>query len=123
MLYWFVFQAIVGGGIGGTSAAYFMRQLFGSTVHIDVYESSEKLCGRVSTVKVNNRMYESGASIIHGKNMYAHAAAKMFGKIFLVVNCIISYCEHSLINQWAFVKKASSQNDELSVAYSLQSIV
>lgn len=78
-------EAIVGGGIGGTSAAYFMRQLFGSTVHIDVYESSEKLCGRVSTVKVNNRMYESGASIIHGKNMYAHAAAKMFGKIFLVV--------------------------------------
>ncbi|XP_076825393.1 prenylcysteine oxidase 1-like isoform X1 [Clavelina lepadiformis] len=71
--------AVVGGGIGGSSATYFLRHLFGNDVKVDLFEPSGRLCGRVATVDVAGRSYESGGSVIHDKNFYAKAIAKNFG--------------------------------------------
>nr|CAB3264716.1 prenylcysteine oxidase 1 [Phallusia mammillata] len=70
--------AIVGGGIGGSAASYFARQLFGNDVTIDLFEP-EIICGRVATIQVAGRDYESGGAVIHGKNMYAKEIASTFG--------------------------------------------
>jgi len=75
-------SGIIGGGIGGTSTAYFFRQLFGKDLQIDLYESDKKLGGRAATVEIAERVYESGASILHPKNMYGKAIATQFGKLF-----------------------------------------
>jgi len=59
---------IVGGGIGGASAAYFLsRQLPGAD--ITVFEMGN-VGGRIATVEVDGRRYESGGSIIHLANKY-----------------------------------------------------
>ncbi|XP_021371606.1 prenylcysteine oxidase 1-like [Mizuhopecten yessoensis] len=70
--------AIVGGGIGGTSAAYFMRELFGSDAVIDLYEKNT-IGGRLATVNINSREYESGGSIIHPENLYMVNFTKILG--------------------------------------------
>lgn len=75
--------AVIGGGIGGTSTAYFMRQLFGAgKVDIDVYEA-RKIGGRLATVDVAGRNYETGGSIIHSRNKYMMSFLKNFGTSFL----------------------------------------
>ena len=57
---------IVGGGIGGSSSAYFIsRELPGA--NITVFEK-ERLGGRLATVTVGGREYETGGSIIHPAN-------------------------------------------------------
>ncbi|KAI5099527.1 prenylcysteine oxidase 1 precursor [Silurus meridionalis] len=61
--------AIVGAGIGGTSAAYFLRQEFGPGVKIDVYESGT-VGGRLATEAIDGRDYETGGSIIHPLNLH-----------------------------------------------------
>lgn len=61
--------AIVGGGIGGTSTAYFMREVFGSGAVIDLYEK-HIIGGRLATVTINGREYESGGSVVHPNNLY-----------------------------------------------------
>ena len=75
-----LYSAVVGAGIGGTSAAYFLRQLFGSDVDIDVFESNHRICGRVANVKLGSHFYESGAAILHAKNMYCKTIAHMYGE-------------------------------------------
>ncbi|XP_033751430.1 prenylcysteine oxidase-like [Pecten maximus] len=70
--------AIVGGGIGGTSTAYFMREQFGSEAVIDVYEKNT-IGGRLATVNINSRDYESGGSIIHPENLYMVNFTKILG--------------------------------------------
>lgn len=71
--------AIIGGGIGGTSTAYFLRQLFGAgKVDIDIYEA-RKIGGRLATVDVAGRNYETGGSIIHPRNKYMVSFVKSFG--------------------------------------------
>uniref|UniRef100_A0A8D0GUP9 Prenylcysteine oxidase 1 n=1 Tax=Sphenodon punctatus TaxID=8508 RepID=A0A8D0GUP9_SPHPU len=52
--------AVIGAGIGGTSAAYFLRQKFGKDVAIDVYEK-----GTVATI--NHFVKELGLSVPEGK--------------------------------------------------------
>uniref|UniRef100_H2YKE2 Prenylcysteine lyase domain-containing protein n=1 Tax=Ciona savignyi TaxID=51511 RepID=H2YKE2_CIOSA len=71
--------AVVGGGAGGTASAFFLRQLYGTDVQIDMYEPSNVLCGRVATVEVAGRMYEAGASMLHPSNRYAKGILSKFG--------------------------------------------
>ncbi|XP_064634573.1 prenylcysteine oxidase 1-like [Lineus longissimus] len=70
--------AIIGAGIGGTSSAYHLRQLFGDNAKIDVYEPGH-VGGRIKAVQVDGRFYEAGASIIHPKNQYMVNFTKMLG--------------------------------------------
>lgn len=64
------FSAIVGGGIGGTSCANFLREIFRDSAKIDVYEG-DKVGGRLATVVMNDgNEYETGGSVIHRRNKY-----------------------------------------------------
>jgi len=59
---------VIGGGIGGSSAAYFIsKQIPGSS--ITVFEMG-KVGGRLATVTIDGREYETGGSIIHSANKY-----------------------------------------------------
>lgn len=60
---------IIGAGLGGTSAAFFLRQLYGPKLVIDVFES-QKIGGRTALIKINGESYEAGGTIIHKKNKY-----------------------------------------------------
>ncbi|PIK45087.1 prenylcysteine oxidase [Apostichopus japonicus] len=71
--------AVIGGGIGGTSCAYFLQELFRDGVEIDVYERGE-IGGRIKSIHIAGRDYESGASIIHPRNKYLVQHAAKFGK-------------------------------------------
>ncbi|GAA6217007.1 prenylcysteine oxidase 1 [Lates japonicus] len=61
--------AVVGAGIGGTAAAYYLRQEFGPGVKIDVFESGT-VGGRLATVKIGDYEYETGGSVIHPLNLH-----------------------------------------------------
>lgn len=75
-------SAIIGGGIGGTSTAYFLRELFGLDATIDLYES-DKIGGRLATIPLGNSKYESGGSVIHPKNKYMVDFVKQLGRFLL----------------------------------------
>ncbi|KAG8440886.1 hypothetical protein GDO86_006572 [Hymenochirus boettgeri] len=70
--------AIVGAGIGGTSAAYFLRQKFGKHVKIDLYEKGE-VGGRLATVEMEGNLYEAGGSLIHPLNIHMKTFVKELG--------------------------------------------
>ena len=57
-------------GIGGTSAAFFLRQKLSRKFDIELIDNGEGLGGRVATVHVPSvrRNYEIGGSIIHSSN-------------------------------------------------------
>ncbi|KAI4897751.1 hypothetical protein NFI96_033838 [Prochilodus magdalenae] len=61
--------AVIGGGIGGTAAAYFLRQEFGASVKIDVFEA-QAVGGRLATENINGHNYEIGGSVIHPLNLH-----------------------------------------------------
>ncbi|KAM3599844.1 uncharacterized protein V6R79_012711 [Siganus canaliculatus] len=61
--------AVVGAGIGGTAAAFYLRQEFGPGVKIDVFESGS-VGGRLATVKIGDYEYETGGSVIHPLNLH-----------------------------------------------------
>ncbi|XP_030624461.1 prenylcysteine oxidase 1 [Chanos chanos] len=61
--------AIIGAGIGGTAAAFFLRQEFGPGVKIDVFEAG-KVGGRLATENIGGDDYETGGSIIHPLNLH-----------------------------------------------------
>ncbi|KAG7223954.1 hypothetical protein INR49_015211 [Caranx melampygus] len=61
--------AVVGAGIGGTAAAFYLRQEFGAGVKIDVFEP-EAIGGRLATVKIGDNEYETGGSVIHPLNLH-----------------------------------------------------
>ena len=77
------FLAIIGGGIGGTSTAYFLKELLGQKVEIDLFESA-KVGGRLSNSKSFGREYEVGGSVIDGRNRYMTGFLKAFGKVIFV---------------------------------------
>lgn len=60
---------MVGAGIGGTAAAYFLRQEFGPAVKIDVFEP-DAVGGRLATVKIGEHEYETGGAVIHPLNLH-----------------------------------------------------
>ena len=72
--------AIVGSGIGGSSAAYFARHMFGSRASIDVFEKTNRVGGRLATVEIEGQFYEAGGSIIHPDNKYMSSFVKDLGK-------------------------------------------
>lgn len=77
----FANTGIVGGGIGGTAAAYYLRQLFGDQLQIDVFEG-EKVGGRLALISIDGQEYEAGGAVIHRQNQYMVNFAKMFGLLY-----------------------------------------
>ncbi|KTF77103.1 hypothetical protein cypCar_00024439, partial [Cyprinus carpio] len=61
--------AIIGGGIGGTAAGFFLRQEFGPAVKIDVFEAGT-VGGRLATENIGGHEYETGGSVIHPLNLH-----------------------------------------------------
>ncbi|KAL4824894.1 hypothetical protein H8958_009064 [Nasalis larvatus] len=70
--------AIIGAGIGGTSAAYYLRQKFGKDVKIDLFER-EEVGGRLATMMVQGQEYEAGGSVIHPLNLHMKRFVKDLG--------------------------------------------
>ncbi|XP_050181808.1 prenylcysteine oxidase 1 isoform X1 [Myiozetetes cayanensis] len=70
--------AVVGGGIGGSAAAYFLRQKFGQSVRLDVLEKAA-VGGRLDTLDVEGAAYEAGGSIIHPLNLHMKHFVKELG--------------------------------------------
>lgn len=77
----FSFKAVVGGGIGGSAAAYYLRQEFGAGVIIDVFEPGA-VGGRLATVKIGDQEYETGGSVIHPLNLHMKHFVEKLGKTF-----------------------------------------
>ncbi|BES90704.1 Prenylcysteine lyase [Nesidiocoris tenuis] len=84
-LIWFAIEpsssmkvGIIGGGISGTSSAYFLRKAFGDELQIDLFEGNG-IGGRLSTINVDGCVYETGGSVIHQKNQYASKLAAALG--------------------------------------------
>lgn len=73
--------AIIGAGIGGSSSSHFIRELFGPQATIDVFEASDRIGGRLNTVEVAGKRFESGGSIIHPDNKYMGDFVKQLGKL------------------------------------------
>ena len=71
--------AVIGAGVGGTSAAYFLRQSCGDNLEIHVF-SDGAVGGRVATVSIGGRVYESGGSVIHKSNQHMLGFAEEFGE-------------------------------------------
>ncbi|XP_066495720.1 prenylcysteine oxidase 1-like [Tiliqua scincoides] len=69
---------VIGAGIGGTAAAYFLRQKFGRDVLIDVFERGE-VGGRLATLNVDGQDYEAGGDVIHPQNLHMKHFAKDLG--------------------------------------------
>ena len=72
--------AIIGGGVGGCTAAYFTRELCGDSVDITVFNETEVVGGRCAVIEFDDNVYEAGASIIHTSNKYLVNFRKKFGK-------------------------------------------
>ncbi|THD27363.1 Prenylcysteine oxidase [Fasciola hepatica] len=72
-------SAIVGGGMGGATAAHFLREQFGSQCSITLFEQSGRIGGRMRSATFAGRLVETGASIFHSKNRYMHQFANDFG--------------------------------------------
>ncbi|XP_018409913.1 PREDICTED: prenylcysteine oxidase 1 [Nanorana parkeri] len=70
--------AVVGAGIGGTSAAYFLRQKFGKDVQIDIYEKGD-VGGRLATIEMEGNQYEAGGAVIHPLNLHMKMFVKELG--------------------------------------------
>ena len=71
--------AIVGAGIGGCSAAHFLRQLSGDQLEVHVFEKAS-VGGRTDVIEFDGNGYESGGSVIDSRNQYLVEMAKQFGK-------------------------------------------
>ncbi|XP_066495505.1 prenylcysteine oxidase 1-like [Tiliqua scincoides] len=69
---------VIGAGIGGTAAAYFLRQRFGKDVLIDVFERGE-VGGRLATLNLEGQDYEAGGSILHPLNLHMKHFVKDLG--------------------------------------------
>ena len=69
---------VIGAGIGGSSAVFYLREAFGSSVSIDVFENGQ-IGGRLATVEVLGKEFESGGSIIHPANLYMQNFTALLG--------------------------------------------
>ncbi|NWH69321.1 PCYOX oxidase, partial [Piaya cayana] len=70
--------AVVGGGVGGAAAAFFLRQRFGRAVRLQVLERGA-LGGRLATLQVEGSSYEAGASVLHPLNLHMKHFVKELG--------------------------------------------
>ncbi|MDJ0866106.1 MAG: FAD-dependent oxidoreductase [Myxococcota bacterium] len=62
--------AVVGAGIAGSSAAWFLRRGLGAGAAITVYERDPRVGGRLATLDVGGTPVEAGGTIIHETNRY-----------------------------------------------------
>ncbi|XP_062817063.1 prenylcysteine oxidase 1-like [Anolis carolinensis] len=69
---------VIGAGIGGSSAAYFLRQKFGKDVPIDVFERGQ-VGGRLATIDLEGKGYEAGGTVIHPLNLHMKHFVKELG--------------------------------------------
>ncbi|CAH8605930.1 unnamed protein product, partial [Dicrocoelium dendriticum] len=69
---------IIGAGMGGATAAYYLRQLFGSEVVITMFEQSGRIGGRIKSASFAGQLIETGGSIYHISNHYMASFAKKF---------------------------------------------
>ena len=79
--------AVIGAGIGGSTAAHFSRRLFGPAATIDVFEALPRLGGRLATVEIDGKSYEAGGSVIHPSNQHMDTFVKELGKQTLQSRC------------------------------------
>lgn len=70
--------AIIGGGIGGTSSAFFLQQLFQNKATISLFEK-DTIGGRLRTMDVGGYKYEAGGSVIDSSNQYMVQFSKLLG--------------------------------------------
>lgn len=70
---------MVGAGIGGTATAYYLRQEFGASVKIDVFEPGP-VGGRLATVKMGDHEYETGGAVIHPLNLHMKHFVERLGE-------------------------------------------
>ncbi|CAG9530183.1 unnamed protein product [Cercopithifilaria johnstoni] len=76
--------AIIGGGIGGASSAYFLRALAPSETNIEIRLFNQgNIGGRLTTVEMQyngkKRMFEAGGSVLHPANLYFKNWMEKFG--------------------------------------------
>ncbi|KAK9917016.1 hypothetical protein WJX75_010018 [Coccomyxa subellipsoidea] len=72
------YVAIIGAGVGGSTAAWFLREQLGTSAHLDLYEQGET-GGRTQIFKQDDEVFEMGASIIHEENRYFRELADRMG--------------------------------------------
>ena len=75
--------AIIGGGIGGCSAAYFLRKNGGEALDIQVFNDGE-IGGRCAVIEIDGKTHEAGASVIHTSNKYLVDFKKEFGELIIL---------------------------------------
>ena len=71
--------AIIGAGIAGSSAAWFIRRELGPGATIAVYERAPKVGGRLATIDVGGVPIEAGGTIIHETNRTMTGFVDEFG--------------------------------------------
>lgn len=83
---------MVGAGLGGSAAAYFLQQHFGPQVQLDVYEAAG-VGGRLATVTVNKQQYESRGASIHALSLHMQDFVKILGERGRPSACVASPAE------------------------------
>lgn len=83
--------AIVGGGIGGAAAAYFVRQLCGENVGIHVFES-QHIGGRLRGMNFAGSTYEMGGSMVYEDNVYIRCIAGACAPASSRISCRCIVC-------------------------------
>ena len=75
-------EAVVGAGIGGTAAAFYLREEFGAGVKIDVFESGD-VGGPLATVRIGDHEYETGGLMIHPLNLHMKHFVEKLGNVII----------------------------------------
>lgn len=74
---------IVGSGIGGSSAAHFLRKYSQETnetqMEISVFEKNPTVGGRMAMVELAGDKFEAGGSILHPKNLHTLQYTELLG--------------------------------------------
>ena len=70
--------AILGAGMGGTGAAYFLHERLAADIHV-FKQKDESVGGRARTIRVGGRDYEAGGSVFHVSNQYMMSLSDHFG--------------------------------------------
>ena len=71
--------AIVGSGVGGSAAAYFLARASGGAADVRVFERDARVGGRARTVDVFGRRLDAGATAISSLNRYLVGFVAQFG--------------------------------------------
>lgn len=94
--------AVIGGGIGGTSCAYFLKELMGENVVITLYEKRDRLGGRTASAYTRDgTRYDVGGTSFISENHYVVHFAQKFNLSFAPK---LDHLEKVVI--WNDVKKA-----------------